>query len=103
MNNEPHKFGFCPLTPLELYKGEPAHWDVSYIDLDAHCLVTATGKPNFLAATIPVVSQHNINNWRSYLCDYWDVQLPDLLEYGFPLDVDREVTLTSTEINHASA
>ena len=79
MNNKPHKFGFCPLTPLESYKGEPVHWDVCPTDLEAHSLVTATGKPNSLAARIPVGSQLNISSWRSHLSDYWDVQLPDLL------------------------
>ena len=72
-------------------------------DLEAHSLVTTTGKPNYLAARIPVGSQLNISTWRSHLSNYWDVQLPDLLEYGFPLDVDRGTLLTSTETNHASA
>ena len=103
MNNQPHKFGFCPLTPLKPYMGEPVHWDVCPADLEVHALITATGKPNFLPARIPVRSQLNSNSWRSYLSDYWDVQLPDLLEYGFPLDVDRGTLLTSTETNHASA
>ena len=84
ISNEPHKFGFCPLNPLESYKGEPVHWDVCHTDLEAHSLVTATGKPNFLAGRILVASQLNISNWCLHLSDYWDVQLPDLLEYGFP-------------------
>ena len=103
MNNKLHTFGFCPLTSLEVYTGEPVTWDACHTDLEAHAIVTATGKPNYLAAHIPVASQLNINNWRSYLSNYWDVQLLDLLEYGFPLDVDRDTVLTSTETNHASA
>ena len=35
--------------------------------------------------------------------DFWDKQLVDLLEYGFPLDFDRDAPLMSTEENHASA
>ena len=34
---------------------------------------------------------------------YWDHQLLDLIEYGFPLDFNRTVQLTSTETNHYSA
>ena len=34
--------------------------------------------------------------------DYWDKQLVDLLEFGFPLDFDRNFELQSTEENHAS-
>ena len=103
VSNNVHTFGFCPLTPLKLYTGNPVTWNVCHTDLEAHAIVTATGKPNYLAARIPVASQLNIMNWRSYLSNYWDVQLLDLLEYGFPLDVDRDTVLISTETNHASA
>ena len=103
VNSEPHKFGFCPLTPLKIYKGEPVHWEVCPTDLEAHSLIKATGKPNYLAAKIPVVSQLNIDKWSSHISEYWDVQLLDLLEYGFPLDVDRSTLLSSTETNHTSA
>ena len=48
-----------------------------------------------------VVESHlklNISAWRYYLQDYFDSQLFNLLEFGFPLDFDR-----SNEINHTSA
>ena len=51
---------------------------------------------------IPVSSKLNIKNWRYYLADYWDQQLVDLLEFGFPLDFDRNSELQSSEENHAS-
>ena len=35
------------------------------------------------------------------MADYWDKQLVDLLEFGFPLDFDRSFELQSTEENHA--
>ena len=34
--------------------------------------------------------------------DYWDKQLPDLIEYGFHIDFDRNCLLLSTEDNHTS-
>ena len=40
--------------------------------------------------------------WRYYLQDYWDHQLPELIEYGFPIDFDTSRSLISTEANHAS-
>ena len=49
------------------------------------------------------LSQLNRAVWRRYISDYWDKQLPDLLEYGFPLDFDRECPLSSSEDNHFSA
>ena len=50
-----------------------------------------------------MVSNFNIVRWKFYLNDYWDKQLVDLLEFGFPLDFDNNTVLTSTEENHASA
>ena len=35
--------------------------------------------------------------------DYWDDQLVDLLEFGFPLGFDRSLNLISVEDNHKSA
>ena len=101
--NVGHKFSFCPVTPLQLYKGNPVHWKSSPNDLQAHKLITATGKPNFLAGRISVHSQHNIDKWHFYLAQYWDAQLFDLLEYGFPLDACRGNQFVSKEINHALA
>ena len=103
INNEPHTFGFCPLTPLDLYTGKSVTWEVCPTDLEAHAIITATGKPNYMAARIQVASQLKIDNWRLHLSDYWDVQLPDLLQYGYPLDVDRGIGFESTETNHTSA
>ena len=50
-----------------------------------------------------MVSNLNIDRWKFHLSDYWDSQLLDLLEFGFPLDFDTNTVLTSTEENHASA
>ena len=59
--------------------------------------------PNFMALRIPVTSQLKIPAWKKYLDQYWDKQFVDLLEFGFPLDFDRNITLNSTEVNHNSA
>ena len=45
----------------------------------------------------------NNRNWRYYLKNYWDQQLPNLLQYGFPLDFDRNCTLQKVNSNHKSA
>ena len=37
------------------------------------------------------------------MVDYFDQQLPDLIEFRFPLDFDRTRELQSTFVNHASA
>ena len=49
-----------------------------------------------------VPSGLNIAAWRRYLKDYQDVQLVDMLEYGWPINFDRSAVLKSTMDNHAS-
>ena len=97
------KFGFVPQTDLKLYNGEVVHWDILPDVIQSHYIVKSTGLPNFLKSRIPVTTNLNIKNWRSYLKNYWDQQLPDLLEYRFPLDFDRTCTLQSVDSNHKSA
>ena len=65
--------------------------------------MTQTGVPNFLGVRIHIASQLNPQRWRSYLAKFWDKQLPDLIEFGFPLDFRRDGILHSTETNHLSA
>ena len=95
------KFGCIPLTPM--YKGESRVWDPIPDVITAHKLIKATGIPNFLGLCIPIITNLNVSNWRKYLDDYFDQQLPDLIEFGFPLDFDRSRDLQSTFVNHASA
>ena len=98
------KFGFVPLTPLLLYDStvvvaSPPCMDV----LKAHTLVKESNTCNFMKCRIPVKSQLKPNRWRFHLQDYWDRQLPDLIEFGFPLDFNHACHLISTEENHKSA
>ena len=44
-----------------------------------------------------------LQHGKKYLHSYWDRQLVDVIQYGFPLDFNREVNLASTYVNHASA
>ena len=64
---------------------------------------TKKGVPNFLNCRIPVQTQLNSDRWRHYLIDYWNKQLPDLIQFGFPLDFDRNCPLSSSDVNDASA
>ena len=96
-------FGVIPLSPLLVYTGPSTTGTRVSNPLIAHKLVRQSGRPNFLGNRIPVDSKLNIKNWRFHLQDYWDKQIVDLLEYGFPLDFDRDAPLLSTEENHASA
>ena len=71
--------------------------------LQVHKLNRQSLVPNILNCRIPVQTQLDPDRWRQYLTDYWDKQLPDLIQFGFPLDFDRNCPLSSSDVNHASA
>ena len=82
-------FGVVPLSPLTTDVGV-------HTNNDCCCL-------NFFGLRIPILSNLNMPSWRIYLEHYWDQQIVDLLEFGFPLDFNRDSDLVSIEENHASA
>ena len=96
-------FVVIPLSPLLVYIGKNTGNNRICDPLLAHRLVRQSGCPNFLGCHIPVDSNLHIKNWRFYLHDFWDRQLVDILEYGFPLNFYRDAPLRSTEENHACA
>ena len=52
---------------------------------------------------VPVKSKLNAEKWASYLADYWDWQLPLLVQYGFTLDLKRNTIVCHDIVNHNSA
>ena len=96
------EFGAVLLTPIKLYEGKKRDNQPISDIIQLHNTVRLTNCPNFLSCRIPVQTQLKPGAWRYYLLDYWDHQLPDLIEYGFPIDFDRSRPLISTEVNHAS-
>ena len=96
-------FGAMSLTPLQTYTGPPTYNPVINDPLLLHKRVRESCLPNYMGIRVPVTTNLNIANWRSFLVDYWDDQLVDLLEFGFPLDFDRSLKLLSVKDNHKSA
>ena len=97
------KFGCIPSNHIALFDGTPTYWEKIPDIIHAHRLIRDSGLPNFLGLRIPVGTRLKVQNWRHYLSDYFDQQLPDLIEFGFPLDFDRKQVLGITEDNHPSA
>ena len=96
------KFGFIPLGSQLMTKlVNPVQSDDDPITL--HTKILESDKYNFLQTQISLKSQLNPEVWDQYLQGYWDKQLPLLIRFGFPLDYDREGTLSSQETNHPSA
>ena len=93
------QFGFLPSKTSQLYTGDPVYYEKIPDIISTHFMIKESGLPNFLKCRIPVTSKLNIDRWRFH----WDQQLPDLLEYGFPIDFDRNSPLLSTFVNHNSA
>ena len=96
-------FGFIPLTDPILPSTEIIS-DMKVSDPVAlHEKVKSFNLPNYLGARIPVKSQMNIQAWKSMLKGYWDQQLIQCLEFGFPLGFNRQCPLKHEIINHKSA
>ena len=97
------EFGCVPLSPITLFSGDPTYWERIPDIITAHKLIRQSGVPNFLGLRIPVSTQLKVEAWRHHLMGYWDQQLIDLIQYGFPLDFHRNCTLGLTLDNHTSA
>ena len=67
--------------------------------------VHASGQPNFRSCRIRVCQETlNLPLWRKKLEGYKDKIVCDLLEFGFPLDFDRERSVSSNiDRNHKGA
>ena len=95
-------FGFIPLSTFILgdqcKQAEPIHCPIKI-----HNLVKQSGVYNFLGCRIPIQTQLNVEEWSRQLDGYWDVQLIDLITYGFPLDFNRNSPLKWEDKNHKSA
>ena len=97
------KFGCILVGEITVFSGTSTHWkDIPNI-FQAHRLIRSSVLPNFLGLRIPVATSLKVGTWRHYLSHYFDQQLPDLIEFGFPLDFDRTTTLGVTEDNHPYA
>ena len=61
--------------------------------VEQHLKVRSSGTSNFLAERIPVESQLNVSEWKKVFKNYWDQQLVQLVQFGFPLDFNRNSVL----------
>ena len=101
-NQISESFGVIPLSTLRKYEGPETKNQPICDPLELHKFVKRFGCPNFLGARVPVVSNLKMDSWKFHLRDYWDTQLLNLMEFGFPLNFDTTTELISTEENHAS-
>ena len=66
--------------------------------------VFASGQANYAGCRRPVSTKLNIPLWRELLGDYAeDTQLCDMSEFGFPLDVQGDISVNTQYRNHKGA
>ena len=66
--------------------------------------ISRVGIPNYKGARIEIQSNINLDKWESYLKNYKDKEVVNLLRYGFPLGINDHKTLNRTNIsNHSTA
>ena len=95
-------FGYIPIDEQVMPTTNVVNCSDGFSPFSAHALVKATGKPNYMEARLPVPSQLNVDIWKSLLTEYWDQQLLQLLEFGFPLEFNRNCPLRCDNKNHSS-
>ena len=96
-------FGFVPLGDQMLPRIVTVNEAKGKSPIQIHEIVRSTSKPNFIEARIPIDSQLNVEAWKKCLDCYWDQQLCELIQFGFPLDFNRSCILNHEQGNHKSA
>ena len=96
-------FGSVSLTDPILPDRHRVSENLDYSPWQLHALVKQHGCPNFMGARIPVKSQLNVPLWKHLLSNYWDQQLLQFLEFGFPIGFNRNCPLYHDGSNHTSA
>ena len=102
-NQSQFQFGFIPLEEQVMPDNSVVGCSDGLSPFNIHALIRATNKPNYMEARLPVKSQLNVSEWKSRLTQYWDQQLLQLIEFGFPLDFNRNCPLRREGSNHSSA
>ena len=103
MQHNAPAFGFIPIYGLGSRVIDRKQGSVCSDILQLHKILRSDGRHNYEGLQIPVASKLHYDTWSEYLTHYWDWQLPLLIKYGFPLDFDRDVHISSEKINHKSA
>ena len=77
--------GFVSLTSLKLYRGDPTYWQSILDIIKLHSTVTDSGFAKLIDMS-DLYSDAEYSLFGKHLTNYWDKQLTELLQYGFPFD-----------------
>ena len=81
--------------PIKLCTDLLIYWGKIPDIIHAHLLVRESQLPFFGGMHIPFKLDLNVDRWRHHLTGCFNQKLPDLLEFGFPLDFLGLVNLVS--------
>ena len=101
LNIDTFKFGFIPrsiLVPSPL-----GRTDHNFDTLQLNSILRESSIQNWRGLRLPLSTSLNITHWRYLLADYWDTQICEFLEFGFPLDLSVSSLESKSVSNHPSA
>ena len=94
----------CSTEPIQSQRGEGEGQGASEVELgQIYAAVASVGGHNFNSARVPVPSGLCVDAWRRHLRGYTDTNLPDFLEFGWPVYCQPTAMLQATFVNHPSA
>jgi hypothetical protein len=99
--------GFIPLAQLP-FSSNHGEGEGHLVNITSNIFsYTSTfyqGIPNFISKLFPVASHINLKLFGELLQGFYDTQILDLIQYGFPLDLDKSSFLPNLAVsNHGSA
>jgi hypothetical protein len=97
------EFGFFPLGPLATSSVGQGGREVITPSIKNYIQVQKfyAGVPNFISKIAPIASHINIKLFGELLQGFHDTQILDLIQYGFPLDLDKPNFLPNSAVtNH---
>ena len=77
--------------------------DFQGLCIDLHTKVVGSGRFNFKRVHQPVASGLHIGVWKCHLQGFDDVKVVELLEFGWPIDVEQGTTIEASHCNHQGA
>jgi hypothetical protein len=84
-----HSFGFINLAPLVISQNIPGPPLVPNFHNYLAIQNLYTGSPNFISKIAPIASHINVGLFRELCQGFHDQQIFDLIQFGFPLDLDK--------------
>jgi hypothetical protein len=99
-----HSVGFLNLSPLTISSNLPGPCIFPNFQQYLSIQSLYYGFPNFISKIAPIASHINVDLFRELSQGFHDQQIFDLIQYGFPLDLESHSFIPNLAVtNHGSA